>query len=255
MLKTLGLYLRENITTGRWSRSTIGASIRCGRLCGALETAGGDPHLRSERFFLPIDRFNERFEELNNHPDWSFHGRDFPRNEDLLAARNRVFARHPQTQFIALHVGNFAENLRTSATAWIATRTCHVELAARIGELGRQPRASRSFFDKYQDRIMFGTDAVPQATRRRSRSSATCCTRSTSGSSRPKTSTSTTRRPRFPRKAVGASTDSASGRSSQEGVLRERGPPAGGNALGGNEATAVVVTEAGRDSDQLVSAA
>ena len=37
----------------------------------------------------------------------------------------------------------------------------HVELAARIGELGRQPRTSRKFFDKYQDRILFGTDAVP----------------------------------------------------------------------------------------------
>jgi predicted TIM-barrel fold metal-dependent hydrolase len=37
----------------------------------------------------------------------------------------------------------------------------HVDIAARIGELGRQPRAARKFFDKYQDRIVFGTDAVP----------------------------------------------------------------------------------------------
>ena len=36
-----------------------------------------------------------------------------------------------------------------------------VEIGARIGELGRQPRAARKFFDKYQDRILFGTDAVP----------------------------------------------------------------------------------------------
>ena len=35
----------------------------------------------------------------------------------------------------------------------------HVEIAARIGELGRQPRMSARFFDKYQDRILFGTDA------------------------------------------------------------------------------------------------
>jgi predicted TIM-barrel fold metal-dependent hydrolase len=37
-----------------------------------------------------------------------------------------------------------------------------VEIGARIGELGRQPRAARKFFDRYQDRIMFGTDAVPE---------------------------------------------------------------------------------------------
>jgi predicted TIM-barrel fold metal-dependent hydrolase len=36
-----------------------------------------------------------------------------------------------------------------------------VDIAARIGELGRQPRASRKFFDKYQDRVVFGTDASP----------------------------------------------------------------------------------------------
>jgi hypothetical protein len=27
--------------------------------------------------------------------------------------------------------------------------------------LGRQPRTARDFFDKYQDRILFGTDATP----------------------------------------------------------------------------------------------
>ena len=37
----------------------------------------------------------------------------------------------------------------------------HVDIAARIGELGRQPRTSRKFFDKYQDRIVFATDATP----------------------------------------------------------------------------------------------
>src|SRR3954451_5285312 len=35
-----------------------------------------------EAFFLPTDRFNERFEELNAHPDWSFHGKDFPSNRE-----------------------------------------------------------------------------------------------------------------------------------------------------------------------------
>jgi predicted TIM-barrel fold metal-dependent hydrolase len=37
----------------------------------------------------------------------------------------------------------------------------HVELGARIGELGRQPKTSRRFFERYQDRILFGTDATP----------------------------------------------------------------------------------------------
>jgi predicted TIM-barrel fold metal-dependent hydrolase len=38
----------------------------------------------------------------------------------------------------------------------------YVELGARIAELGRQPRTARKFFEKHQDRILFGTDAIPR---------------------------------------------------------------------------------------------
>ncbi len=35
-----------------------------------------------------------------------------------------------------------------------------VEFGARIDELGRQPRVAMKFFDRYQDRILFGTDFI-----------------------------------------------------------------------------------------------
>jgi predicted TIM-barrel fold metal-dependent hydrolase len=161
VLKTLGLYLRENISAGALVKIDDKRFDPMWDACGqhALPVAihVSDP----AAFFLPTDRYNERFEELNNHPDWSFHGPGFPSNADILAARNRVFARHPQTQFITLHVGNFAENLAHVAESLDKYPNMHFELGARIGELGRQPRAARKFFDKYQDRILFGTDAVP----------------------------------------------------------------------------------------------
>ena len=81
--------------------------------------------------------------------------------EEVLAARDRVFQKHPKTTFIALHVGHFAENLAHVGASLDKFKNMNVEIGARIGELGRQPRASRKFFDKYQDRILFGTDAVP----------------------------------------------------------------------------------------------
>jgi predicted TIM-barrel fold metal-dependent hydrolase len=130
--------------------------------CGALGIPVAIHVSDPAAFFTPIDRFNERFEELNNHPDWSFHGKDFPSNEALLEARDRVFARHPKTQFIALHVGHFAEDLGHVSRSMDKFPNMHVELGARIGELGRQPRAARKFFERYQDRILFGTDAVPK---------------------------------------------------------------------------------------------
>ena len=161
VLKTLGLYLRDGGTDGPLVRIDDARFDPMWEACAALKMPVAIHIADPEAFFLPIDRFNERFEELNAHPDWSFHGRDFPPFADLLAARNRVFARHPRTTFIALHVGHHAEDLAEVAASLDRHPNMHVELGARIGELGRQPRTARRFFDRYQDRILFGTDAVP----------------------------------------------------------------------------------------------
>lgn len=157
ILKTLGLYLREHKTNQL-------IRIDDPRFDAIWQTAGdlnipvlihsSDP----EAFFLPIDRFNERWEELHAHPDWSFYGQDFPQDRDLQEARRNVMRRHPRTQFICAHVAD-AENLQYVSECLDSHPNMHVDIAARIGELGRQPRVARKFFDKYQDRILFGTDA------------------------------------------------------------------------------------------------
>lgn len=161
ILKTLGLYLRSKVTAGALVEIDDKRFDAMWEVCGALGIPVAIHVSDPAAFFLKTDRRNERFEELNNHPDWSFHGNDFPSNEALLAARDRVFARHPRTQFVALHAGNFAENLGHVSASLDRYKNMHVDIAARIGELGRQPRASKRFFDRYQDRILFGTDAVP----------------------------------------------------------------------------------------------
>ncbi|MCS5702594.1 MAG: amidohydrolase [Acidobacteria bacterium] len=159
--KTLGLYLREQITRGPLIAIDDLRFDSMWETCAALNMPVAIHVSDPEAFFLPIDRFNERYEELHAHPDWSFHGADFPSNADLLAARDRVFARHPGTSFIGLHVGHSAENLSAVGETLDRFSNVCVEIGARIGELGRQPRAARRFFDTYQDRILFGTDAIP----------------------------------------------------------------------------------------------
>ena len=161
VLKTLGLYLRENISQGPLVKIDDVRFDPMWETCASLGIPVAIHVSDPEAFFLPTDRSNERFEELNNHPDWSFYDHDFPSNAELLEARNRVLARHPKTQFIVLHVGNDAENLPYVSECMDRFPNMTVELGARLGELGRQPRMSRKFFDKYQDRIIFGTDAVP----------------------------------------------------------------------------------------------
>jgi predicted TIM-barrel fold metal-dependent hydrolase len=125
----------------------------CGRLGVPVFIHTGDP----EAFFHPIDATNERYEELISHPDWSFYGRDYPSLESLMEARNHVFAKHPKTTFVSLHMG-WPENLDWVQSMLDKYPNVMVEFGAREAELGRQPHRTRDLFLKYQDRVMFGTD-------------------------------------------------------------------------------------------------
>jgi predicted TIM-barrel fold metal-dependent hydrolase len=161
ILKTLGLYLREQVTSGPLVKIDDRSFDPMWEACAAAHLPVSIHIADPEAFFTPVDRFNERYDELGFHPDWSFHGKDFPSFAELVAARDRVYARHPKTQFLSLHFGHDAENLALVGESLDRFKNMTVELGARIGELGRQPRTSRKFFEKYQDRILFGTDAVP----------------------------------------------------------------------------------------------
>jgi predicted TIM-barrel fold metal-dependent hydrolase len=129
----------------------------CTRYKRPVEIHTGDPGA----FFTPLDRFNERWHELNEHPQWLFHGKDFPSRTELHAQRMRVIARHPKTTFICAHMANDAEDLAEVGRWLDAYPNMYVDIDARISELGRQPYTARRFMLKYQDRIMFGTDTAP----------------------------------------------------------------------------------------------
>ncbi|MFY9560440.1 MAG: amidohydrolase family protein [Terriglobales bacterium] len=126
----------------------------CGRLGIPVFIHVADP----EAFFRPIDANNERYEELIEHPDWSFYGPRFPTLPELMAQRDRMFAKHPHTTFAALHFGSWPENLDFVEQTLEKFPNVMIETGAREGELGRQPRRVRRLFLKHPDRIMFGTD-------------------------------------------------------------------------------------------------
>jgi predicted TIM-barrel fold metal-dependent hydrolase len=113
-----------------------------------------------DAFFLPIDSQNERYEELAAHPEWSFHDSHFSKAE-LLAQRDRVFPRHPKTTFVGAHVAEHPEDLAYVSGLLDANPNLHVDISARCAELGRQPYTAREFFLKYADRILFGSDLIP----------------------------------------------------------------------------------------------
>ncbi len=111
----------------------------------------------------PVDRYNERYHELAERPEWSFYGPQWPSKEEILQARNRVIARHPETIFIATHMANLPEELGR-VSMWLEKYpNMYIDINARISELGRQPYTARRFMIQWQDRILFGTDTPPDA--------------------------------------------------------------------------------------------
>lgn len=112
-------------------------------------------------FFKPIDEYNERYDELGIHPDWSFYGRDYPRFDELMEALERLLARESGTTFILAHVASYSENLQHVAHLLDRYPNANVDISARFAELGRQPYTARDFFLKYEDRILYGLDSYP----------------------------------------------------------------------------------------------
>jgi predicted TIM-barrel fold metal-dependent hydrolase len=114
-----------------------------------------------DAFFLPIDASNERYEELAAHPQWSYYGSYYGKLE-LLTQRDRVIARHPKTTFVGAHVAEHPEDLAYVTVLLEKHSNLHVDIGARCAELGRQPYSAREFFLKFPDRILFGTDLIPE---------------------------------------------------------------------------------------------
>jgi len=161
IFKRLGLMLRDS--TGR----LIAPDDR--RLTPLWNTAAelGVPVLihvaDPPAFFMKLDRSNERWEEMNLHPDWCFNTNSFPSYEELRRSQEKLFRRHKKTTFICAHVMSSGADLGYVRRALDRFPNVYVDIAARIAELGRQPYTARKFFVEYADRILFATDLVPKA--------------------------------------------------------------------------------------------
>jgi predicted TIM-barrel fold metal-dependent hydrolase len=111
-------------------------------------------------FFEPLDYTNERWLELAIFPNRRFMDAErFPHFDDLMAERDRLIEKHPNTTWIVAHMSWYTADLARLGELFDRFPNVYGELGAVLYDLGRQPRFAKAFFEKYQDRILFGKDS------------------------------------------------------------------------------------------------
>jgi uncharacterized protein len=115
----------------------------------------GDP----APFWLPHDRYNERWLELKEIPNRRRPPERYPPWEEIMAEHWNVIRKHPRTTFISAHLSWLGHDLGRLGRLLDSLPNMYTEIGAVLAELGRQPRAARAFLVRYQDRVLFGKDS------------------------------------------------------------------------------------------------
>ena len=128
---------------------------KCGELGVPVLIHAADP----KSFWDDYDADNERWLELKTHPRRKRSATDPAPWEQIISEQHHMFRKHPKTTFINAHMGWYANDLGKLSELMEELPNMNVEIGAIIAELGRQPRFAKKFFEKYQDRILFGKDS------------------------------------------------------------------------------------------------
>ena len=147
---------------------------------GGLRGNAGGMHLDDPRMDLPLEKCAELGLPVNIHVGedrWMYEPMD-PTNDGLMNAhrwkvtpsptildRDPVVAtlegalkRHPRTTFIACHFANCCYDLGRLGAMFDRYPNLHADIGARFGETAPIPRFMARFYDRYADRLMYGTD-------------------------------------------------------------------------------------------------
>lgn len=126
---------------------------KCGELGIPVLIHTADP----AQFWLPHDRYNERWFELKERPNRKRSPE--PSWEALIEEQWNVFRKHPETIFINAHLGWYGNDLGKLGSLLDEYPNVYTELGAVIAELGRQPHSARQWMIDYQDRVLMGKDS------------------------------------------------------------------------------------------------
>jgi len=143
-------------------------------------TALAGPHADDPRMDSLWDRCGQLGMPINIHvsdPIWSYQAMDRTNDglmngytwmikvtpgmlghNELIESLERAVNKHPKTIFIACHLMNLDYDLTRLGQILDRNPNLYGDISARFGELAPIPRFVAQFMQKYQDRVLYGTD-------------------------------------------------------------------------------------------------
>lgn len=79
-------------------------------------------------------------------------------HEQLVASLETALRENPNTTFIVCHLLNYCSDLEKLGALLDRYPNLYADIAARYAEIAPIPRSAAAFIEKYQDRLVYGTD-------------------------------------------------------------------------------------------------
>ena len=124
----------------------------CGRLNMPISIHVADPIW----MYLPMDIHNDG---MMNAYNWRIEMKEGMLNHgELLKTLEHAVQKHPDTIFIACHFANCTHDLQILGSMLEKYNNLYTDISSRLKEIATVPRYAKAFIEKYQDRLLFGSD-------------------------------------------------------------------------------------------------
>jgi predicted TIM-barrel fold metal-dependent hydrolase len=125
---------------------------KCAELGLPINIHVADPIWMYEKMDSTNDGLMNAYEwRLDNQPGIVDHN-------GMIDILERAVKRHPKTIFIACHFANCSYDLNKLGALLDKYPNLYADIAARYAETAPIPRFAAAFIEKYQDRLIYGTD-------------------------------------------------------------------------------------------------
>ncbi|MDP4224418.1 MAG: amidohydrolase family protein [Bacteroidota bacterium] len=114
-------------------------------------------HISEDKWMY--EKMDSTNDGLMNASDWEVKIENGAKtHEEMIDRFENTLKRHPRTTFIAAHLVNCCADLSVLGRFFNKYPNLYADISARYGEIAPIPKFVHDFIEKYQDRIVYGTD-------------------------------------------------------------------------------------------------